>query len=210
MAFARRQERRGVNGEPDFSACPVCGRSDQSQPVSAIVDGQSSYVTSYGSSVGMGYVGGRIVPAVASHRSFSTARSPLAQMLHLPYPVRSTSKARIGILLMIPFLLLALAPGLILSQTGTVDHSNPWAGTLGGLVVFSPIFITSTVLIIMSPSDRRRWQQRVAMWERAMFIWTHLRYCHRDHVVYEWPEVYFPPAATRQYSYDRALHAVTK
>ncbi|MQA88129.1 MAG: hypothetical protein GEV03_26795 [Streptosporangiales bacterium] len=191
--------------EPDAFACPFCRSSDQSQPVKAIVAGQTSHISDYGTSVGVGFAGGRVIPVAAAGRSFSTAQSPLAQMLDLPYPPRPGQKVGWGLLLIVPPLLLALFPGMLMSVTGTIDNSNPWLLSLFYLVMFSPLLIGCVVLIIQHGRDGRAWEQQIILWQHAMRVWVTLRYCYRDHVVYRCPDVSIPPEATRKFVYDQVM-----
>lgn len=112
-----------------------------------------------------------------------------------------------GLLLIVPSLLLALFPGALLSMTGTVDGLNPWTPTLASLIVLSPVIIVGILLIIQHRKERRAWERQAVLWQRAVRVWMTLRYCHRDHVVYRWPDVYFPPGATRQFVYDQVMNA---
>jgi hypothetical protein len=182
-------------------ACPVCGRGDQTQPVQAIVAQQVTQTAVEGTTFGVGWVGTQAIPVTATHRSFATARSPLAQMLDLPYPPRPRNLAGCGTVLIAVMLLPLLVVGRLMAESGAAGDSSPWTMTLAYLTLFSPGIILGIALILIHGRDQRDWREQVARWERALPVWMTLRYCHRDHVVYQPPDVSFPPAETRQFVY---------
>ncbi|HEU0089147.1 MAG TPA: hypothetical protein VFQ77_16125 [Pseudonocardiaceae bacterium] len=197
----------------DVSACPRCGRSDWSQTVQAIVDGQTTRTSGYGTSFGMGFANGRAVPVVASHRSSSTAQSPLAEMLDLPYPRKPLNKGVFGILVLVPTLLFAFAVVMIALNSIQEEGGGPAAGlgifgqvvvlTIMTLIIFSPTLIVGIVLLVLHRRDRRMWDQQVQRWQQARRLWSTLRYCHRDHVVYRMPDMTIEPAMVRQVIYGQ-------
>lgn len=182
-------------------ACPACGRADQTQPVQAIVDQQVTHASGHGDMVGVGLGGSQLVAGTGAYRSFSTARSSLVQMLELPSPARPRNLAAWGVVLIVALVILPLAFGLLLAGLGTVDDSSPWTTTLAYLVVLSPGILVGIVLIVVHVRNQRAWRQQVVRWERARSVWMTLRYCHRDHLVYQPPNVHFPPAETRRFVY---------
>ncbi|MGH3906225.1 MAG: hypothetical protein ACRDTE_18890 [Pseudonocardiaceae bacterium] len=202
-----------MNGKPDVSTCPVCGRSDRSQPVPAVVASQTTHTSGYGTSLGMAFAYGRAVPVAAYHLTSSTAQSPLAQMLDLPHPRRPWHKAGWGIVLLVPLLLFFLTVGIVTldSMIGTVAGSIPWVATFGMLILITifelvllfPLSIGGIALIAQHRRDSREWRQQVERWQQARGMWITLRYCHRDHVVYKWPDITISPAMVRQFTYGQ-------
>lgn len=196
---------------PNPSACPVCGHSDQSQLVQAIVASQTTHTSSHGTTIGMGFANGYVVPVTASNRSSSTTRSPLAQMIDLPYPQEPKNKAGCGLLLIVPTLILLTFTITIMKSTGgydTVTNSpHPLASTIGFIIgymiMFGPPLLLGIGLIQKCGIDRKRWERRKERWQEAMQVWLTLRYCHRDHVVYRAPDVVISPTMVQKFVYDQ-------
>jgi hypothetical protein len=186
-----------VSGEVNVSACPVCGQSDQSQPIQAIVAGQTQHTSNLGTSIGMGFASGYAVPLAASHWSSSTAQSPLAKMLDLPYPQQPRNKTTRAILSIVSALFLLV---MVSSPMEGMLDSAPW---LSLLILAS--LINSIRLIIRYQRNRRMWRRQIDLWQQAMRVWTTLRYCHRDHVVYQWPDVTISPTMVRQFTYGQIV-----
>lgn len=186
-------------GEP--AACPACGRADQTQPVQAIVDQQVTHASGHGDMFGVGLGGSQVVAGTGAYRSFSTTRSQLAEMVDLPYPSPPRSQAGCGIVMLAASVVIPLVLGLVVSAAGTGDDLNPWGLALVLILGLWPGIAIGIALIVADVRRQRAWRQEVELWERALPVWMTLRYCHRDHLVYQPPNVHFPPAETRRFVY---------
>jgi hypothetical protein len=191
-----------VSSGLNAAACPVCGQSDQSQSIQAIVAGQTQHFSNHGTSLGMGFASGYAVPLAASHRSSSTAQSPLAEMLDLPYPQQPRSKALGAKFIIVSTLFFIWFPVMISSLTQVMIDSVSW---LVRLILSSPALIGGIMLIMRRQRDLRMWRREIDLWHQARRVWVTLRYCHRDHVVYQWPDVTISPTMVRQFTYDQIV-----
>jgi hypothetical protein len=186
------------------NSCPICNRSDWSQPVSAIVNEQTHSTTSRGQSLGVAYSSSGAVPISTSYRTHSRSQTPLAAMLDLAPP----RQPRISGCLVLSILAISglfSVPGFI---TVISDNNGSRVGPLAAWLVPLATGIALVVLVnVLNHRQLRKWDARMELWHLALQFWATLRYCHRDGVVYQWPGVHLPPSATRQYVYDIARRA---
>ncbi|GLW64312.1 hypothetical protein Arub01_25560 [Actinomadura rubrobrunea] len=78
------------------------------------------------------------------------------------------------------------------------------ADLLGSFVFLAPFIFGIAGLVFASFRGRKTWRRQMELWNEAIPVWSELRYCHRDGIVFRNPDVYFPPAATKQFVYDEA------
>jgi hypothetical protein len=184
---------------PDPHECPLCHRSDWTQPVDAIVTGQTTHTTRGGSSFGVALGPQGPLPVSMSHTSYSRQQTPLAAMLDLPSPLRTKGWGCFlpviwGVLILFSF------PAL----TWAFTEGPSWAPSITVLTFVSLGGILTIAVVLGYNRAIRRWRQRRRLWERAIHVWISLCYCHRDGVVFQWPDTYFAPQDTKRFSYEEA------
>lgn len=144
--------------------CPVCGRIDQTQRVSAIVSSQSRR-GQYGFPGSQTFLASRLAPPMA--------------------PAGPTDSGCLAITMWVGlgFFLVAFAMGAI-SSAGT---RNTDAMCLGAAALACVVVLW---LYQAQRSTRKRMLRaeaagRVPAWQRAMEVWERLYYCERDDVVFD-------------------------
>lgn len=183
-----------------WSRCPLCGNWEQTQPVPAIVDAQSAVTTTYGTSVGVAYARGGLVPVTMGSRSTGYSSTPLASALRFEWPRLSKAMPRWGWFL----ILFGLAWIAILSfgasdSFGQTRSSAPpvWADVLVVVLLGGWLPIVGVILLLAAHANRRRFRKRAPLVAVAAQIWSTARYCPGDHIVYLPDGAYTDPAGTR-------------
>jgi len=160
--------------------CPLCGKDDNVQKVSAIVDGGtsvSSYsgvapsVNVYDGKVGYGgaYVAGNV-------RSSSHLAQKLAPPVK-PNEPRTPAKIGLGWLLLILF-------GAFSIYCISMDYIDM------GLVLcgFLPVIIAG-IMIFAGNNEKQKikenYEKGMPIWKEEMARWNKLYYCHRDDIMFD-------------------------
>jgi len=160
--------------------CPLCGKDDNVQKVSAIVDGGtsvSSYsgvapsVNVYNGKVGYGgaYVSGNV-------RSSSHLAQKLAPPLK-PNEPRTPTKIILGWFTLVLF-------GGFTIYCLSMGYTDPGTFICG----FLPAIIAG-VMIIAGNQEKREikenYDKGMPIWKEEMAKWNKMYYCHRDDIMFE-------------------------
>jgi hypothetical protein len=155
--------------------CPVCGKDNAIQKVSAIVS--SGFVT--GTTVGPVVLGDDDIGIVVGSSSSTTN---LAQLLSPPTKPRKTGNVSLALIVagafFLSFWLWAKALE-ILSLSGTIGL------ILTVLYLIAILVVALTVVARSITHSGRRFRDRMQAWETCMSVWMRLYYCHRDDVVFD-------------------------
>lgn len=126
-------------------------------------------------------------------------------MIDLPYPQQPRNKGGCGFLLIVLTLLFSLLFITTWKEQSAYD-SNPipaYAVIIAMLICFGPLLMIGISLIKQDGRNHKKWSQQIERWQQARQVWLTLRYCHRDHVVYQWPNVTIQPTMVRKFVYDQ-------
>lgn len=178
--------------------CPLCGESSQTQPVPAIVAGHTSYSTSHTSSLGVAW-GSELTPFAAQHTTHGVSRTPLASMLDLPRPLPPRTPG-VAITVLAGSLAIILIAAVICLNQSPADLL--FVLMCGFLSLMWPIAI-SAVIVGIYWRKRCRWTADLSRWETALSRWEDLRYCHRDHVVFDAEGMMMRPELAASYCYEQ-------
>jgi hypothetical protein len=190
-----------------MQTCPVCGSYDQTQPVPAVVDSQTVYSTTAGSSMGVAYGTGGVMPVAGTYRTYTTGTTPLASMLSLPVPRRPSAMRAWGLVLT------PLGAGLavLLSIAPRSQQAHPgalWASVVAGLFLSAALWLPGVIFTIAGHSRVRTYTREAPLRELTWRVWASASYCARDHVVFLPDGTYAAPGLARSMMYNAARQAL--
>lgn len=159
--------------------CPRCGRVDQVQKLSAIVQGGTTHEVYGGQTMEHTWAGsGKVTGDFVGER---TSRTALAQRLAPPGKpdLEDTSLGGVVLAFLVAFGLVCLFVVL-----GLRDMAHQWWMALAGIF----LGILGAYFCWKSPSELARMHERnnvkTDAWQRQMAVWNASYYCYRDDYVY--------------------------
>jgi hypothetical protein len=191
--------------------CPLCGTWEQTQPVPAIVAAQTTVSTTYGSSGGVAFARGTVVPVFMGTRSRGFSSTPLATALRFEVPRLSSAMSRWGWFIT----LFGIGWAYFIGYGAATDFgAAPGSGTPVWARVFVFLWLGAWVpafgvsLLIRARTQRQRFREREPLEAMAARVWSSTRYCHRDHIVYLPDGAYTQPGGMRSLVYAAAERAL--
>ena len=190
------------------TVCPVCGKDEAIQKVSAVVVAGESSGSFSGPTGGLTYVGGKW-GAVGGYTVLGgTTTSKLAEFLS---PPRQPGQEHINegctvgcmaAMFLFTSLWFALVGYVIGTETG--DETLAVIFGIGFAVAFFILAMRFTVKQIVKRNDKWRikFEKESAEWKKVHALWSNLYYCFRDDVVFD-PETgeHRPPAQLKELLY---------
>jgi len=172
--------------------CPICGKDDQIQKVSSIVENGTSTGTYSGPAAGVVNVDGkpRLVGSYSTMSGSTTTR--LAQMFAPPTKPgqKGSCWLVVGMVVIALMVLNTLGFALRALLAGINDPTDfPVIASLA-LFIFAGLLIIPIWLIARQLSKVNRWNQQehpkeISEWQRKIAVYDRLYFCHRDDAVFD-------------------------
>jgi hypothetical protein len=159
-----------------MNTCPICGKDDQVQKVSAIVSGGSNVSSYSGVAPSINYTDGKVGYGTSVISGSMLSSTNLAWKLARPTKPNEpgvSGKVILGVVLAMSFA--CFIP---------IAMENQWWPIFIGLF----LFVVGFILIVKGNEEKQKaadeYKKKLKVWEKETEEWKKLYYCHRDDVMF--------------------------